>query len=190
MPSFIAAYLCAIVFASILEWIVHKEFMHSVRFMRRPHQRHAVEHHAQRRAPGKFFAKPDELKEYHLFETSFMPILWLLHTPLFCFVGWLLGTASGLGFAAGTLSYVLSYELLHWSIHCPDDFLFRNARWFHFLVEHHRRHHNRSDINYNVVLPLADVLFGTLSYRDVRPEPETVAQAETPSMMDRTLTPI
>ena len=179
MPGLLATFffLGAIVLASIIEWIVHKEFMHSIRFMRRPHQRHAVEHHSQRRAPGKFFAKADELKEYHLFETSFMPILWMLHSPLFATVYWFFGPWASLGVASGTAAYVLSYEVLHWSIHCPDEFWFRNSGWFRFLIEHHRRHHNRSDINYNVVLPLADWIFGTLSYRDVRPEPEDVAQS-------------
>lgn len=167
----------AIVLASVIEWTVHKHFMHSIRFMRTPHDRHAVMHHSERRAPGKFFAKPDELKDYHLFETSFMPILWMLHTPLFYTVYWLFGWVACVGVALGTAAYVLAYELLHWHIHCPDDFVFRHHRWFLFLVEHHRRHHNRSNMNYNVVFPLADWMFGTLTYRDVAPEPEQVAHS-------------
>lgn len=177
MPGliFVFSFLCAIVLGSIIEWIVHKEFMHSLRFMRTPHERHAVQHHSMRRAPGKFFAKADELMEYHLFETSFMPILWMLHAPLFFSIYLMFGQWASLGVAAGTAAYVFAYEIIHWSVHCPENFWFRNTGWFHFLIEHHRRHHNRSDINYNVVLPLADLLFGTLSYREVRPEPEQVA---------------
>lgn len=169
---FVIAFVFAIWLGSIIEWVVHKHLMHSIRFMRTPHDRHAVMHHSERRAPGKFFAKEDELKDYHLFETSFMPILWLLHTPLFLSIYWVLGLAAGLGVAAGTAFYVLAYEFMHWYIHCPDDFRFRHQRWFRFLIEHHRRHHNRSNINYNVVLPIADLMFGTLSFRDVAPEPE------------------
>jgi len=169
---FFLAFLFAVWLGSVIEWVVHKHFMHSVRFMRTPHDRHAVMHHSERRAPGKFFAKEDELKDYHLFETSFMPILWLLHTPLFLSVYWTLGLAAGLGVAAGTLFYVLAYEMLHWHIHCPDEFRFRHHGWFRFLIEHHRRHHNRSNINYNVVFPIADWMFGTLSYRDIPAEPE------------------
>lgn len=172
-------YLGAIVLGSIIEWIVHKEFMHSVKFMTRPHRKHAIEHHSQRRAPGKFFAKEDELLEYHLFETSFMPILWVLHTPLFATVYYFFGPFASLGVAAGTATYVFAYEILHWYIHCPDNFPFKNSALFKFLIEHHRRHHNRSDINYNVVCPIADWMFGTLSYRDVRPEPEMLTQQDT-----------
>lgn len=171
---FLVAFLVAIWLSSVIEWVVHKHFMHSIRFMRTPHDRHAVMHHSERRAPGKFFAKEDELRDYHLFETSFMPILWILHAPLFYSVYLLFGSWASLGVAAGTACYVMAYELLHWHIHCPDEFRFRNQRWFLFLIEHHRRHHNRSNINYNVVLPLADWMFGTLNYRDLAPEPEHV----------------
>ena len=172
--TFLTAFSCAIALGSVIEWIVHKHFMHSIRFMRTPHDRHAVLHHSERRAPGKFFAKEEELREYHLFETSFMPILWLLHTPLFYAVYWAMGSWACLGVAAGTAAYVGAYEMLHWSIHCPDEFPFRKQRWFLFLIEHHRRHHHRSNINYNVVLPLADWIFGTLSFREVKPEPEQI----------------
>lgn len=173
---FLTALAASLVLGSIIEWIVHKHFMHSIRFARTPHDRHAIMHHSERRAPGKFFAKAEELKEYHLFETSFMPILWLLHMPLFGLIYLAAGAWAASGVAAGTLFYVLGYEVLHWSIHCPDTFPLRNHRWFLFLTEHHRRHHNRSDINYNVVLPLADWMFGTLSFRDLRPEPEQAAE--------------
>jgi hypothetical protein len=166
------AFLFAIWLGSVIEWIVHKHFMHSIRFMRTPHDRHAVLHHSERRAPGKFFAKEDELRDYHLFETSFMPILWILHAPLFYAIYLLFGSWASLGVAGGTAFYVMAYEILHWHIHCPDQFRFRHHRWFRFLIEHHRRHHNRSNINYNVVLPVADWMFGTLSYRDLTPEPE------------------
>lgn len=172
VAAFLAAFGVSVVLGSVIEWIVHKEFMHSIRFMRTPHDRHAIFHHSERRAPGKFFAKEHELKEYHVFETSFMPVLWMLHFPLFYAVYLAFGQWASFGLASGTACYVLAYEMLHWHIHCPDEFIFRNWRWFAFLTEHHRRHHNRSDINYNVVLPLADWMFGTLSFREVRPEPE------------------
>jgi len=172
LAIFLGSFLAAIWLGSVIEWVVHKHFMHSVRFMRTPHDRHAVLHHSERRAPGKFFAKEEELRDYHLFETSFMPILWLMHMPLFYAIYWVWGTWASLGVAAGTAFYVLAYEVLHWSVHCPDEFPFRNHGWFHFLIEHHRRHHNRSNINYNVVLPIADWMFGTLNFRDLQPEPE------------------
>ncbi len=172
---FLAAFLFAVCLGSVIEWIVHKELMHSIKFMKTPHQRHAVEHHAERRAPGKYYAKSDELKEYHLFETSFMPLLWILHLPLFLFVYWMFGAAASMGVAAGTAFYVFGYETLHWYMHCPDDFIFRDHRWFQFMSEHHRLHHNKSDINYNVVIPLGDLLLGTfVTSHAIKREPEDI----------------
>ena len=158
---FLSAFVLSFCFGSLVEWFVHKELMHSVQYMKTPHLRHAVEHHAERKAPGKYYAKADELKEYHLFETSFMPALWILHAPLFGAAYYFFGMAACLGVAAGTGLYVIAYESLHWYMHCPDKFIFRDTRWFAFLSEHHRLHHNKASINYNVVFPLGDIVFRT-----------------------------
>ncbi len=175
MLIFVACFLLAFCFGSIVEWFVHKELMHSVQFMKTPHQRHAVEHHAERKAPGKYYAKADELKEYHLFETSFMPLLWLLHAPLFIVAYTTVGLAAALGVAAGTGVYVIGYETLHWYMHCPEEFPFRKARWFQFLSEHHRLHHSKANINYNVVFPLGDLLLGTYhTHLPIDREPEDI----------------
>ncbi|MFA5506654.1 MAG: sterol desaturase family protein [Vulcanimicrobiota bacterium] len=172
---FLISFLFAFCLGSLIEWFVHKDLMHSVQWMKTPHLRHAVEHHAERMAPGKYYAKDDELKEYHLFETSFMPALWILHAPLFFAAYRFFGLASGVGVAMGTAVYVIAYEMLHWYMHCPDEFIFRNSRWFQYLSEHHRLHHNKATINYNVVFPLADYLLGTYyTELDIKREPEDV----------------
>ncbi len=174
---FLVAFILAFCFGSMVEWFVHKELMHSVAYMKTPHQRHAVEHHAERKAPGKYYAKADELKEYHLFETSFMPALWLMHAPLFLGAYYYFGLPAALGVACGTGIYVIGYETLHWYMHCPDHFPFRNHRWFQYLSEHHRLHHSKANINYNVVCPLADILLGTYQTQlPIRREPEDIDQ--------------
>lgn len=169
--EFSIALSITLVFASVEEWFIHKYFMHTTRFGRVPFERHAVKHHAERRAPGRYRARPDELRDYQLFETSFMPVLWILHFPLYLATWWLAGDWACFGVLLGVGSYILAYELLHWYMHCDDRFPFRHAGWFRFLSEHHRRHHHRARINFNVVCPLADLLFGTYSSEAVKPEP-------------------
>ena len=39
------------------------------------------------------------------------------------------------------------------------------------LLEHHRIHHKHARKNFNVVLPLGDLVFGTLSLERLPPEP-------------------
>lgn len=175
IATFLLSFSFAFCLGSLIEWFVHKELMHSVKYMKTPHLRHAVEHHAERKAPGKYYAKADELKEYHLFETSFMPALWILHAPLFFAAYWFVGLAAGIGVAAGTGAYVMGYETLHWYMHCPETFAFRNHRWFQYLSEHHRLHHNKASINYNVVFPLGDLVMGTYHKQlPIAREPEDV----------------
>lgn len=160
-----------IVYGSVLEWLIHREVMHSRRF-ELAYKRHTVEHHSQRRAPGHYYAKSDEEKTYHLFETSYMPVVFLLNAPYYAFFYWLWGTSGASAAALGTAAYIMIYETLHWAMHAPDAFPFREHAWFRFLSEHHRRHHRRAKVNYNVVCPLADLLFGTFSFERLQPEPE------------------
>src|SRR5207245_1285189 len=65
----------------------------------------------------------------------------------------------------------LAYEVFHWCEHVPKGRWFERTRWFQFLLEHHRIHHKYARKNYNVVLPLGDLLFGTLSLDRLPPEP-------------------
>lgn len=175
----VAGWFCVFFLAcSFLEWFIHKEFMHSRRFLHEPYRRHAVEHHKERQAPGKFFAKAHELKKYHWYETSFMWKLWLLLLPVYAAVYYLAGPPVGWGIGLATLCYMLAYEFIHWTEHCPEGSWMQHQRWFLWLTEHHRWHHKYPKINFNVVLPLADMVLGTYDHsKELAPEPEQAAIA-------------
>ena len=59
---------------------------------------------------------------------------------------------------------------MHLAYHAPEDhWAFRN-RIVRFLTEHHARHHEprlMRDWNFNVIIPLADAMFGTTVPDDV-----------------------
>jgi len=59
-------------------------------------------------------------------------------------------------------SYYFLYEYLHFCMHVPRMRWFETSAWFSWLDAHHHQHHQRHFNNLNVVLPLADFLFGTL----------------------------
>lgn len=171
MSEFLLALFATIVYGSILEWIIHNWIMHQPRF-KLAFRRHTLEHHRDRRAPGHYYAKAEDEKVYHLFETSYMPVVFLLNTPYYALFYWAWGFDGGLGAVVGTAGYIVTYEVLHWAIHVREGFPFRQHAWFKFLSEHHRRHHRKARINYNVVCPLGDLLFGTFSHQKLPPEPE------------------
>jgi sterol desaturase/sphingolipid hydroxylase (fatty acid hydroxylase superfamily) len=171
LTHLVIAFAAAFVYCSFLEWVLHKHFMHSTRFMREPFERHAVQHHGMHRSCRSFFADLRERPQYMLIGASFCPILWLLHLPVFAAVEYFVARGAGVGVGLGTACYCLCYEIIHWSEHVPRNRWFERTRWFQFLLEHHRVHHKYARKNYNVVLPLADLLFGTLTLERLPPEP-------------------
>lgn len=61
--------------------------------------------------------------------------------------------------------YYILFESIHVSMHKPDSIprkLFGWTRWFRFLQDHHKIHHSKWGVNFNLVCPIADYLFGTL----------------------------
>ncbi len=64
------------------------------------------------------------------------------------------------GLVALTLYYGL-YEYLHWCMHSPAGRRMERTRIFRTLDANHRLHHACWRINFNVVCPLADIVFGT-----------------------------
>jgi hypothetical protein len=58
--------------------------------------------------------------------------------------------------------YYCTYEYLHWCMHDPQGRWFEDKRWFVWFNKRHRLHHKHVGKNFNVVLPLADLMLGTL----------------------------
>jgi sterol desaturase/sphingolipid hydroxylase (fatty acid hydroxylase superfamily) len=64
------------------------------------------------------------------------------------------------GVAACAIYYGL-YEYLHWCMHLPKNRRVEQPWIFRRLNGHHLLHHRYMGKNFNVVLPLADILLGT-----------------------------
>lgn len=77
-------------------------------------------------------------------------------------------------------SYYGAYEYLHWCMHLPKSRRVERSWLFYRLNGHHLLHHRYMGYNYNVVCPLADVLFGTLLLR----AKFSFAQARGPAVPD------
>jgi sterol desaturase/sphingolipid hydroxylase (fatty acid hydroxylase superfamily) len=69
------------------------------------------------------------------------------------------------GAALAFTSYYSVYEYLHWCMHLPRKRPVERSGIFFRLNGHHLLHHRYMHKNFNVVLPLADLLFGTLILR-------------------------
>jgi len=152
--------------ANLFEWHVHKKLMHR-RFRLMPvlYDRHTPEHH-------RIFHYHDmairNVRELRLVLIPAMGVLGivlctvppallagLLVTPN---VGWLLLSTSA--------SYVVAYELTHLCYHLPEGSIIYRVKLVRVLREHHARHHDprlMQKFNFNVTVPLGDLLFGTMA---------------------------
>jgi hypothetical protein len=75
--------------------------------------------------------------------------------------------------------YFISYEVVHFISHVPENALILRLPFLKFMWNHHRTHHDTrlmSDYNFNIVYPLCDLLFGT--YYRAPDKPQNAEGAE------------
>lgn len=160
--------MIGVVFASIFEWTLHKFFMHRpfLGFFKYPFKAHALTHH-------KIF-KADHT--YHLIreeDKHTIPMAWWNGAVIIA-IGTAMTIPFSLLFGSWWVSIIISleftiyyctYEYIHWCMHLPKKRRVEFSWIFYRLNGHHVLHHRYMHRNFNVVLPLADLLFGTLLLR-------------------------
>jgi hypothetical protein len=159
--------LTATIYASVFEWILHRFLMHRpLGSFTYPYRSHALVHH-------RIF-KSDHT--YHLINEKdklTIPMAWwngpalvAISSSPFVLGSLLVGNWGMLcGSALACASYYAVYEYMHWCMHLPRKRHVERSGIFFRLNGHHLLHHRYMHKNYNVVLPLADLCFGTLLLR-------------------------
>jgi hypothetical protein len=150
---------------SLLEYLEHRWLLHRrTRLGAAAFRIHTLEHH-------RFFTdrdyRPDGSRDWAfiLFPPGLVVGYMLVLVPLFGAAAWFaLSPNSGLIVGATGAVYFLLYEVIHFASHIGEAM----PGWplFRRLAEHHRTHHRAelmNDRNFNVVLPLFDWIFRTLS---------------------------
>jgi hypothetical protein len=131
-----------------------------------PFRRHALVHH-------RIF-KSDHT--YHLInvkDKETIPMAWwngpalvTIASAPFLLLAWWVGSWGMLcGGALAVSAYYGAYEYIHWCMHLPRRRHVERSGIFFRLNGHHLLHHRYMNRNFNVVLPLADLCFGTLLLR-------------------------
>lgn len=157
----------AIVYASFFEWTLHRYVMHRpVGPFRYPYQAHALIHHKIFKADHTYHLVDEKDKWTIPMAWWNGPVLVLLCNVPFLAVSaltrhWSLCIGSFIAFIA----YYSTYEYLHWCMHLPRKRSIERSGLFFRLNGHHILHHRYMHTNFNVVLPLADLIMGTLLLR-------------------------
>lgn len=168
------------VFASFFEWTLHRFIMHRpVGPFRYPFERHALIHHRIFRADHTYHLINEEDKHT-------IPMAWWNGPVLIgvCQLPFIVAAivwqkwSLVVGASIACTAYYAMYEYMHWCMHLPRKRHVERSGVFFRLNGHHLLHHRYMHKNFNVVLPLADLLLGTLILRSK----VTFAQAEGPSV--------
>lgn len=160
-------FLSGIIGASFFEWTLHRFFMHrpSLGF-RYPFEKHALIHHHIFRADHSYHLENEKDKMTIPMAWWNGPVLVLVASIpyfVFSFLTEKWGVWGGSGLAIGL--YYVAYEYMHWCMHLPKKRAIERSGIFFRLNGHHLLHHRYMHKNFNVVMPLADLLLGTLLTR-------------------------
>jgi hypothetical protein len=159
--------LIATLVASFFEWALHKYFMHRPfgKFTY-PFERHAKIHHHIFRADDSYVLRREEDKYTIPMAWWNGPVLIAVGAIPFIAFSWISGHWYFLcGAIPACGAYYGAYEYIHWCMHLPKKRYVERSGIFFRLNGHHLLHHRYMHKNFNVVLPLADLILGTLLLR-------------------------
>lgn len=173
-----AAALVAVFQASLFEWVYHRYWLHRPWLPPQMFTAHTLVHHQLCKHDDTFVVTEEEQEEALTFQWWAGPVLVAINVLPWLAAWWALGArvaalpmGAMLGAFAGTyFLYYLAYEGFHYLMHKPSIAWIERSAFFRFLEKHHRIHHVHMGTNFNVVLPLADAMFGTLKLRDEAPK--------------------
>jgi len=154
-----------LVLANLNEWHIHRNILHrrlwplEVLFWR-----HTPEHHV-------IFVRDDMAMratcEFRLVLIPFYGILaiFVAELPVTAALWFLVSHNVALLWVASTMGYVVAYEWLHLAYHLPESNPIGRSPLIRWLRRHHAMHHTPELMqrwNFNVTVPLADWLLGTI----------------------------
>jgi hypothetical protein len=177
------AVILATIQSSFFEWAFHRYWLHRPWLPKDCFTTHTLIHHQLCKYDDTFQVTEEEQEEALHFQWWGGPLLVGINVIPWGLAAWGL-SASGAelpyltflaGFTVAALAYYAGYESLHYFMHKPTIALVERSRWFQFLKKHHRIHHVHMNRNLNVLLPLADLVLGTLVTR--MPEPRRTPES-------------
>jgi sterol desaturase/sphingolipid hydroxylase (fatty acid hydroxylase superfamily) len=150
--------------ANLGEWFAHKYILHRrVRGMTVLYDQHTPRHHVIYPHDGMAIESRRELLLV-LIPPFGVAMITLSVSPWALAAGYLLTPNAGWLVLVAVALYTVCYEVTHLLYHLPEDHLVTRSSLVRFLREHHLRHHDPRLMrrwNFNVTLPLWDVILGT-----------------------------
>ncbi|HEX5030048.1 MAG TPA: hypothetical protein VFY90_08640 [Tepidiformaceae bacterium] len=186
VSGIVLAFFIGVVQSSLFEWAFHRYWLHRPWLPKSCFTQHTLIHHQLCKFDDTFHVEEEEQHEALTFMWWGGPLLvalnilpwallsialnaWGLELPYLAFL---------ITFASVMSIYYAGYEGLHYLMHKPTFPFVERSRPFQFIKRHHRIHHVYMNRNLNVLLPLADLMLGTLvtEMPSARTTPESARQ--------------
>lgn len=163
----LAGILVGVVQASFFEWAFHRYWLHRPWQPKGVFTAHTLVHHQLCKFEDTFHVEHAEQHEALHFQWWGGLLLMVINITPWLLIGrFLVPQLPWVPFVVSVASaffvYYLLYESMHYLMHKPRVGWLERSRAFSFLKHHHQIHHVYMDKNLNVLLPLADWLFGSL----------------------------
>ena len=154
------------VLSNIAEWHAHRNLLHRrYKPIAALYDRHTPEHHRVYRYHSMEISETKDLRLVLIPAVGVLTIV-LAAAPPALLAGWLLGPNVGWLVLLTAALYVVGYELSHLAYHLPEESFIGQRKLVRVMREHHARHHDprlMQRYNFNVTVPLGDLLFGTMA---------------------------
>lgn len=172
MLSFAAWFIPNIVVISVLEHLVHRHLMHRrplppqvyrwFPVLSRYLHAHATLHHTI--YYRRFNFEPDPVGREVDMRLSLKTgaLLYLSTIPLLSAMAWV-DPICAASFSVAITAHMYLWGQLHHEMHIPASRFIQSCTSYRLLARYHYLHHRYPRKNFNVVIPLADFLFGTLA---------------------------
>jgi hypothetical protein len=156
---------------SFAEHQMHENFMHKKvlprRFYQKPYmilqeifEGHAVRHHGVWYRDFDFEANPEGKNDNIKFRLVDILIVLTCLLPIACLF-FSFSLLAGVTFIVMLLIHAFLWNTMHSQMHLPQPVFFADWSIFRWLAVHHYMHHQFTNKNYNIVVPLADYILGT-----------------------------
>jgi hypothetical protein len=163
-------FFVGVVQSSFFEWAFHRYWLHRPWLPKECFTQHTLIHHQLCKFDDTFHIVEEEQHEALTFMWWGGPVLIAINIAPWVVLALALGAmgvalpylAFLITFAATMSLYYAGYEGLHFLMHKPSFPFIERSRAFQFIKRHHRIHHVHMNRNLNVLLPLADLVLGTL----------------------------
>ncbi len=166
------------------EWRAHKDILHRrLPGLGELYERHERTHHVIYTADDMAMRSQ---REWMLVLMPWFAILLIVGMllPVMTVVAWLSTRNCALLSLCTSVLFFLQYEWMHLSYHLPDEHPIARLRLIRYLSALHRSHHDPRNMkrwNFNITIPLFDVLHGTLNRDALKKEqtrPTTASSAQ------------